>query len=112
MIGSIEHLWRLIPKRPLVPVMLLVVGVSATPDPNRRATGYGGVLPVPSAPASPAHVDSLLQQQRRDVRAARGRVLYAPGHAPSMAEAKPARKRSCPEQRIVQGRSSSTSPNS
>jgi hypothetical protein len=118
MVWSIERIWRVIPKRPLVPTMMLVVAVN-TPDPNRRGTGYGGVLPVPSPtvtvqPAS-GRVDPLLDQQRRDTRAIRGRVLYAAGHAPrdtAAAHAAPARKGPCPDQRIGQGRAPSAMPNS
>jgi hypothetical protein len=116
MIGSIERFRRLIPNRPLVPMMLLVIGVNTTPDPTRKATGYGGILPVPSSPtpAAPAHVDPLLAQQRRDMRAARGRVLYAPGHAPAAQtpteHARNEHKTPCPEQRVVQSRGPSASP--
>jgi hypothetical protein len=114
MIGSIQRLWHLVPKRPLVPAMMLMIGVNVSPDPNRRSTGYGGVLPVPAtpAPAAAGHPDPLLEQQRRDMRAARGRVLYAPGRAPDAAPAKTAHKVTCPDQRIVQGRAARTSPTS
>jgi hypothetical protein len=114
MIGSIQRFYRLLPKRHALPAMLLVVSVSTTPDPTRRGTGYGGVLPMPSspAPATPVRVDPLLAQQRRDSRAARGRVLYAPGRAPEIAPAKNARTGPCPNQRIVQGRTPNTAPSS
>jgi len=117
MMASIERIWRLFPKRPLMPAMMLVVGITA-PDPNRRGTGYGGVLPVPaptaSTPATSNRVDPLLDQQRRDMRAVRGRVLYAAGHAPRDTAARPAppRKGPCPDQRIGQGRGSGVMPNS
>jgi hypothetical protein len=118
MMGSIERIWRLFPKRPLVPAMMLVVGIHA-PDPNRRGTGYGGVLPVPAptanTPSAASRIDPLLDQQRRDMRAVRGRVLYAAGHAPrdtSAARTAPARKGPCLDQRIGQGRGSGVMPNS
>ncbi|MDB4874754.1 MAG: hypothetical protein JWM41_1200 [Gemmatimonadetes bacterium] len=118
MIGSIERLWQLVPTHQMVPVVMLVVGVTGSPDPSRRgATGYGGVLPVPSAPhaAAPAKLDPLLEQQRRDMRAARGRVLYSAGRAPQAidaAQAKAAHKAPCPLQRVVQGRAARVSPTS
>jgi hypothetical protein len=114
MIGSIQRLWHLVPKRPLVPAMMLVIGVNVSPDPNRRSTGYGGVLPVPgtATPATASHPDPLLEQQRRDMRAARGRVLYGPGRAPEAATAKTAHKVACADPRIVQGRAARTSPTS
>jgi len=118
MLGSIERIWRAFPKRPLVPAMMLVVSVT-TPDPNRRGTGYGGVLPVPGpsagSPASSARVDPLMDQQRRDMRAMKGRVLYAAGHAPrdtAVVRPVPAPKAPCPEQRIGQGRAPVAMPNS
>ena len=88
--GSIERIWQAIPRYQryqMVPVAMLMIGVLATPDPTRRPTGYGGVLPVPTtpAPAKATHPDPLLEQQRRDLRASRGRVLYAPGHGPAAA---------------------------
>src|SRR4051812_30482951 len=113
MVWSIERIWRVVTKRPLVPAMMLVVGVT-TPDPNRRGTGYGGVLPVPgpsaSAPANINRVDPLLDQQRRDTRAIRGRVLYAAGHAPrdtAAVHVAPPHKGPCPDQRVGQGRAPS-----
>jgi hypothetical protein len=113
MIRSIERLVRLLPARPMVPVMMLVVGVSVTPDPTRRATGYGGVLPVPTA--SPAigtsrRIDPLLDQQRRDVRAARGRVLYSADRTSETAMAKATPRHPCPDRRVVEGRSGIASP--
>jgi hypothetical protein len=118
MMGSIERIWRVIPKRPLMPAMMLVVSIN-TPDPNRRGTGYGGVLPVPgpaaTAPAAATRLDPILDQQRRDMRAIRGRVLYAAGHAPrdtSAVRTAPPRKGPCPEQRIGQGRGQGVMPNS
>jgi hypothetical protein len=116
MMGSIERILRVIPKRPIVPAMMLVVSIGA-PDPNRRGTGYGGVLPVPasaSAPATASRLDPILDQQRRDMRAIRGRVLYAGGHAPrdTAVRTQPARKGPCPEQRIGQSRGPGVMPNS
>jgi len=118
MMGSIERIWRAIPKRPIMPAMMLVVSIN-TPDPNRRGTGYGGVLPVPgpsaTATATTTRLDPILDQQRRDMRAIRGRVLYAAGHAPrdtSAVRTPPARKGPCPEQRVGQGRGSGVMPNS
>jgi hypothetical protein len=120
MIGSIKRICRLLGTRPLVPVMMLAIGVH-TPDPTRRVTGYGGVMPVPgpSAPAAaPAgRVDPILDQQHREARAVRGRVLYAPGHDPRTSTApRPVHKGPCPEQRVGQGhaaaRPGGISPNS
>jgi hypothetical protein len=89
--------------------VILLIGVNATPDPTRRGTGFGGVLPVPvtTSPTAGAHVDPLLAQQRRELRAARGRVLYTPGHVPDADHAKVEGTRAeartpCPRQRIVQ----------
>jgi hypothetical protein len=57
----------------------------------------------------------MLDAQHHDVRIARGRVLYAPGHEPSRAAPPPAqptaRKGPCPQEHVVQGRST-TAPNS
>jgi hypothetical protein len=118
MMGSIERIWRVLPKRQFVPAMMLIVGVT-TPDPNRRGTGYGGVLPIPgptaSAPVPAGRVDSLLDRHRRDMRAIRGRVLYAAGHAPrdtATLRPVPAHKGPCPEQRVGQGRTPNVMPNS
>ena len=118
MLGSIERIWQLLPKRSVVSAMALVVSVN-TPDPTRRVTGYGGVIPVPgpaaAASTAPARLDPILEQQRRDTRAVRGRVLYATGHAPRdtvAARATPVRKGPCPDTRVGQGRGSSSMPNS
>jgi len=117
MVGSIERLLRRTIRRPLVPMMIIVVGAH-TPDPTRRDVGYGGVLPVPgpSAVTSTAalHVDPMLDARHREARIQRGRVLYAAGHAPAAATpAAPhvARKGPCPQQRVVQGRGTTASPN-
>jgi hypothetical protein len=119
MVESIRRLCRRIVQRPVVPLMVVIVGVHAPGDPARRGTGYGGVLPVPGPsvppPATATRVDPMLDAQRHDVRVARGRVLYAPGHEPSRATqpaSQPApRKGPCPQEHVVQGRST-TSPNS
>jgi hypothetical protein len=119
MVESIGRLCRRIVMRPLVPLMVVVVGAHSPGDPARRGTGYGGVLPVPGPsvppPATTTRVDPMLDAQHHDVRIARGRVLYAPGHEPSRATTSPSktrgRKGPCPEERVVQGRSTA-SPNS
>jgi hypothetical protein len=116
MIGSIEHKWRQFTRHSLAPVLMLVVGFSGPVDPTRRTSGYGGVLPVP-APATPTvaattRPEPLLDQQRRELRAARGRVLYADGRAAQAPAApKTEHKAQCPERRVVQGRANSA-PNS
>jgi hypothetical protein len=117
MIGSIERIWRHITRRPFAPVMLLVVSVAGPTDPNRRTTGYGGVLPVPgpaiSTTASTARSDAPADQPRRDQRAARGRVLYADGRAPQQQVPAPTEhKAPCAERRVVQGRTPAPAPNS
>jgi hypothetical protein len=122
MIGSIESLCRLLARHSMVPVVMLVTGVNTTPDPTHRATGFGGVLPVPSSatPATTVRIDPLLEQHRRDVRASRGRVLYAAGHGPQgavqgavqAAPTKASHKAPCPNQRFVQARAASASPTS
>lgn len=115
--GSIERIWQALPKRTTVSAMALVITIN-NPDPTHRATGYGGVVPLPGPAttinAPSGRVDPLLHQ-RPDVRAARGRVLYAAGHAPrdtSVARAEQAHKSPCPEQRVGQGRSGGSMPNS
>ena len=116
MIGSIERGWRQFMTSSLMPVVLLVVGIRGPTDPTRRPTGYGGVLPVPG-PAIPASTngakgDPLLDQPHRDLRAARGRVLYATGHGPqAVVVPRAERKVPCAERRMVQGRANSA-PNS
>jgi hypothetical protein len=115
MIATIEHVWRRLRQRPLVPFAMLVIGVRIPADPARRSTGYGGVLPVPtsSAPAtSVARSEQPIDQSRRDVRAARGRVLYAAGHAPQATAQRAERKAACTDRRVGQSKSPSTSPNS
>ena len=113
---SIERIWQALPKRTTVSAMALVITIN-NPDPTHRPTGYGGVVPLPGPSASVApvtgRVDPLLQQ-RRDVRAARGRVLYAAGHAPKDTTSRTAQthKAPYPDQRVGQGRSSGSLPNS
>ncbi|MEP6491043.1 MAG: hypothetical protein ABJF01_00105 [bacterium] len=117
-VGSIERIVRLLTRHQVAPVMLLVVCVTV-PDPSRRVTGYGGVLPVPvpstPAPTAAPRLDPVLDQQHRDARAVRGRVLYAAGSAPHAQQPQAPRttpKSPCALQRIVQGRAASISPNS
>lgn len=110
MVGSIERLWRQVVERPIVPMMILVVGINS-PDPERRGIGYGGVLPVPGPSVTPSastpRIDPILDAQRREARIGRGRVLYAAGH-PEARTAPPVARLShkgpCPQQRVVQGR--------
>jgi len=113
MIGSMERLGRHVRMRSVIPVAMLVVGVHAPTDPTRRETGYMGVLPVPvpAATSSVASREPVADQGRRDVRAARGRVLYAAGHVPRVAEQRAERKAVCPERRVGQTKPAE-SPNS
>lgn len=117
MVGSIERQLRRIAKSPMLPMMMIIVGVNA-PDPNRRNTGYGGVLPVPGptsvSTAAATRLDPMLNVQHREARIQRGRVLYAAGHAPAVETPKAPRttsKAPCPQQRVVQSRSTTASPN-
>ena len=111
MVGSIERLYRQLVTSPIVPVVVLIVGITV-PDPARRAEiGYGGVLPVPGPSITPSatalRIDPMLDGQRREARIERGRVLYAAGHAPERTvqpAPRVARKGPCPQQRVVQGR--------
>ena len=110
MVGPMECTRRLLSNRAFVPVLMLVVCVNVQPDPTRRA-GYGGVLPVPGPSAAPiawsSKADSGVVQSHRDARAARGRVLYAPGHtAHDTVALRDARthKNGCPVQRVGQDR--------
>ena len=116
--GSIERLRRftrllhLAATRPVVPAMLvLVIGVRPS-DPNRKATGYGGMIPLPApAPSSSARIDPLLEP-RRDARAERGRVLYADGRVARVTETTAhAARKPCAKERLVQSRTNSA-PNS
>jgi hypothetical protein len=118
-VGSIGRVARLLTKHQVAPVMMLAICVNV-PDPSRRVTGYGGVLPVPAssatAPATTAptaHIDPVVEQQHRDARAVRGRVLYAAGSTHAQPQApKTAPKAPCPMQRVVQGRAAIVSPTS
>jgi len=117
MIGSVERVWRHMSVHSLVPIfmLVLVVRVPTPTDPNRRVTGYGGVVPVPvpSTPSNPSSKpDPILEQQHRDQRSARGRVLYATGRAPAATTASRSVAKPQCERRVVQGRSSPTLPNS
>jgi hypothetical protein len=116
MIRSIVSLQRRLAAHSVVPLFIVIAGVTAPNDPTRRpsGTGYGGVLPLPS-PASPvatsSRVDAMVEP-RHDGRVQRGRVLYAPGHEPATAvAASKAHKNPCPERRVVQGHAA-PSPNS
>ena len=120
MTGSIERIWRRMSGRSVMPfAMLVVVANPPTPtDPNRRTTGYGGVLPVPAsspATASAARPDSVVETPSRETRVSRGRVLYASpitlqeSPAPQRAEAT---KQPPRERRVVQGKTPVASPNS
>jgi hypothetical protein len=119
MTGSIERIWRRVSGRSLMPFAMLVVVVNPpTPtDPNRRTTGYGGVLPVPaSAPAtaSTTRPDPVLETANRETRVSRGRVLYASRRAPQESPAPrraEAKQPQC-ERRVVQGKAPAASPNS
>jgi hypothetical protein len=120
-VGSIERVVRQLTKYQVAPMMMLVICITV-PDPSRRVTGYGGVLPVPTpstpAPSATPRLDPILDQQHRDARSVRGRVLYATGvapatptaHAPQPTHAAP--KAPCPLQRVVQGRAAIASPTS
>jgi hypothetical protein len=108
MIGSIKCLRRL--SAPLfAPMLVVAIGVPTRPDPiNKRTVGTAAVIAIPSGAASATNANGRDVQPadvRRDTRAERGRVLYAPGHAPrDTAAAHPARKQPCPETRVVQAR--------
>ncbi len=117
MIGSIERLRRQLPARLAAPMLLVVIGAPTRPDPiNKRIGGTAGVIAIPgvsaSAPSTPTRGDAAPVEARRDSRAERGRVLYAPGHAPrDTAQARPAHK-PCPETRVVSLRGGNTAPTS
>src|SRR5437588_6981815 len=108
MTGSIERLRRRIQLRSFAPLMLLVIGAPMRPDPiAKRASRTAGVLPIPgpsaAAPMAVPHGELMLPEGRRDTRAERGRVLYAPGHAPrDTAAVRTLRKHPCPDERAVQ----------
>jgi hypothetical protein len=115
MIGSIERVWRQMSVHSLMPVMMLVIVNRSPTDPSRKNTAYGGVLPVPAptAPATTASTrsENLLDQQHRDQRAARGRVLYATGRAPQQSTVVRAEVKAHCERRVVQGKTA-PAPNS
>jgi hypothetical protein len=122
MVGSIERLRRHIKVRHIAPMMLLVIGVPGTPDPiAKRIGGTAGVIAIPAtaAPNAAGHGDLLPSDPRRDTRADRVRVLYAPGHAPhdtATATARPIRKQACADQQmvreVVRGHSRNSAPTS
>ncbi|HVX42181.1 MAG TPA: hypothetical protein VHB25_21650 [Gemmatimonadaceae bacterium] len=114
MTGSIGRLRRWM-QVPAASLLVAVAVVGPTKDPVRRVTGYGGVLLVPRKAHStlPAH-DPLLEQ-KRDARAARGRVLYSPGHVPAAADThavRAPRHTPCPERSVAQARATAALPNS
>ena len=114
MTGSIGRLrrWMQVPAASLF-VAIAVVGPSK--DPVRRVTGYGGVLLVPRKAHSALPDHDPMFDQKRDARAARGRVLYSPGHVPASADVRavhPTRRTPCPERSIAQARASASLPNS
>lgn len=112
MVGSIERLRRQLQACSFAPMMLLVIGVpgTGTTDPiAKRVGGTAGVIAIPATAAAPAtgiHSDAA-PDSRRDTRAERGRVLYAPGHAPRdtvASAARPTRKQVCVDQQAIRGR--------
>jgi hypothetical protein len=115
MIATMEQVWRRVKRQPLVPLALLVM-VRAPADPTRRPSGYVGVLPVPApsaATTSIARNEATVDQAKRDLRAARGRVLYATGHEAQATTQRAERKATCPaDRRVGQTRAATTSPNS
>jgi hypothetical protein len=115
MMAMIERVKQHLSLRSCAPMIMLVVTIpTAHPDPINKRTGYAGVLPVPAAPspASNARIDPLLGG-KRDSRSDRGRVLYAAGHAPRDTMAAHARTlhKPCPEQRLVESNTRTSSPN-
>ena len=118
MTGSIGRIWRRMSGNTLMPFMMLVIVVNPTPtDPNRRTTGYGGVLPVPApapAPTSTNKPDAVVEAPSRETRVSRGRVLYASRRAAQEAQTaqrEEAKQPQC-ERRVVQGKAPVASPNS
>ena len=112
---SIERVWRQMSVQSLMPVMMLVMVNRSPTDPSRKNTAYGGVLTVP-APVAPATTassrnENLLEQQHRDQRAARGRVLYATGRAPQPSAVIRAEVKPPCDRRVVQGKTA-PAPNS
>src|ERR1700759_1290497 len=118
MAGSIERLRRRIQMCSIAPMMLLVTGVPRTPDPiAKRISGTAGVIAIPAtaAPNGAARGDLLPGDLRRDTRADRVRVLYAPGHSPhdtAAAAARPIRKQACVDQQAARGHGRNAAPTS
>jgi len=118
MVGSIERLRRHIQVRHFAPMMLLAIGVPGTPDPiAKRIGGTAGVIAIPATTAAntAGRGDLLPGDLRRDTRADRVRVLYAPGHAPhdtTTAAARPIRKQACADQQAVRGHGRNSAPTS
>ena len=115
MIATIEHVRRRLTRGSLAPFAMLVISIRVPSDPVRRTTGYVGVLPVPAPTATASSVarsDQPIDQARREMRAARGRVLYADGHAPQAASQRAERKATCTDHRVGQSKAPSSSPNS
>jgi hypothetical protein len=115
MIGSIERVWRRISRHSLVPVVVLV-GLHSPLDPTRRISGYAGVLtvpaPSPAAATAANRSESAPDHQRKDVRAARGRVLYSDGRSSSIGAERTDQKVPCAERHLVQRGQASSSPTS
>lgn len=116
MFATMEHVRRRLMQQSLAPFAMLVIGIRVPTDPARRTTGYVGVLPVP-APATTTvstvpRSDQPVDQTRREMRAARGRVLYADGHAAQATSQRAERKATCTDHRVGQNKSPSSSPNS
>ena len=114
MAGSIEQLRRWI-RLPVASMFVAALVVGPAKDPVRRVTGYGGVLLVPARARANAANRDLSLDGRRDVRAARGRVLYSPGHVPAAADThvvRPAHRVPCPQRSVAQARSDAAMPNS
>lgn len=111
MIGSVERFRRHFQARHFAPMMLLVIGIPARPDPIAKRTPTSGtsagLIPIPGANANaPAGRADLMAEARRDMRADRGRILYGAGHAPrdtAVTSGRTLPKHYCPEQRVVQG---------
>ena len=129
MIGSIERVWRRISRHSLVPVVVLV-GLHSPLDPTRRISGYAGAIhsdrllameiisvltvpaPSPAAATAANRSESAPDHQRKDVRAARGRVLYSDGRSSSIGAERTDQKVPCAERHLVQRGQASSSPTS
>ena len=105
MIGSIERVWRRISRHSLVPVVVLV-GLHSPLDPTRR------ISPSPAAATAANRSESAPDHQRKDVRAARGRVLYSDGRSSSIGAERTDQKVPCAERHLVQRGQASSSPTS